>query len=60
MKKILFISCMIILTACNNKSGESGAAGTEQDTTMKSIDSSAIINNATQLPRDSTATGVQH
>ncbi len=53
----LFILLLAGLGACNN----GGRAGTRAgDTIMRGIDSSQLINNRTNLPYDSTATGVTH
>lgn len=57
MYRIFFV-IFLLLAACNdtelqNRDGPS-------DTTMQSIDSSALINEDSRLPRDSTATGVPH
>lgn len=57
MYRILLVF-LLLAAACNNT--ELQSTGNRSDTTMKSIDSSAIINEDSRLPRDSTATGVQH
>ena len=50
----------IVLCGCSDEGSNTVTYDTKTDTSMKSIDSSAIINDTTLLPRDSTATGVQH
>ena len=49
---------LLLLGACNNTDLQQTRSTT--DTSMKSIDSSAMINDDSRLPRDSTATGVGH
>ena len=56
--KILVYLLFVLAGSCNNTDLQNRQSGT--DTTMKSIDSSAMINENSRLPRDSTATGVQH
>lgn len=50
----------MVLCGCTGAESDRVTYDTETDTTMRSIDSSAIINDTTRLPQDSTATGVQH
>ncbi|MFN2457159.1 MAG: hypothetical protein ABR502_03055 [Chitinophagaceae bacterium] len=50
---------VLLLCSCNN-SNRTATDTKASDTTMQSIDSSAIINDATRLPNDSTTTGVTH
>ena len=57
MKKLVYLLALLAWS-CNNTELQNRSTGT--DTSMKSIDSSAIINENSRLPRDSTATGVQH
>lgn len=59
--KIVY-TILLAMALCGCSSGESDRVtyDTETDTSMRSIDSSAIINDTTRLPKDSTATGVQH
>jgi hypothetical protein len=54
----ILLACLLLAAACNNT--ELQNTGNRSDTSMQSIDSSAIINEDSRLPRDSTATGVQH
>ena len=57
MYRILLVF-LALAAACNNT--ELQTTDNRSDTSMQSIDSSAIINEDSRLPRDSTATGVQH
>ena len=50
----------LLLGSCSGGDSNTVTYDTETDTSMRSIDSSAIINDTTRLPQDSTATGVQH
>jgi hypothetical protein len=50
----------VLLSSCSGGDSNAVTYDTETDTSMRSIDSSAIINDTTRLPQDSTATGVQH
>lgn len=50
----------LVLGSCSGGESDRVTYDTETDTTMRSIDSSAIINDTTRLPQDTTATGVQH
>lgn len=57
MYRILFVY-LLLAAGCNDT--ELQNTDNRSDTSMQSIDSSAIINEDSRLPRDSTATGVQH
>ncbi len=48
---------VIVVCSCTN---DANKAGTNSDSSMKSIDSSAIINDTTRLPKDSSNVGVTH
>jgi hypothetical protein len=58
--KSMFMILLAVLGSCSDGESDRVTYGTETDTSMRSIDSSAMINDSTRLPQDSTATGVQH
>ena len=60
--KTMFIMLLagVVLGSCSGGESHRVTYDTQTDTTMRSIDSSAVINDSTPLPRDSAATGVQH
>ena len=57
MYPILFL-LLLMAASCNN--ADLQQTNSRSDTSMRSIDSSALINEDSRLPRDSTATGLQH
>jgi len=58
MKLIYLMLAGILVCGCTNDTLTN--ASTKSDSSMKSIDSSAIINDTTHLPKDSTNVGVTH
>jgi hypothetical protein len=58
MKLIYLLFAGMVTSSCTNDT--STKAGTNADSSMKSIDSSAIINDTTRLPKDSMNVGVTH
>jgi hypothetical protein len=54
--KYLFCACLFGVIAACSDSGNT--MHTANDTSMRSIDSSKMINNTSRLPQDSTATTV--
>ncbi|MDQ3682245.1 MAG: hypothetical protein M3352_04120 [Bacteroidota bacterium] len=58
MKLFYLILTLMVISSCANDASTKGKA--TSDTSMKSIDSSAIINDTTRLPKDSTNVGVTH
>lgn len=58
MKQYYFLMAVMVLTSsCNS---EADTAATKQTIENARLDSSAIINDSSRLPNDSTNTGVQH
>ncbi|MFN2438988.1 MAG: hypothetical protein ABR503_07295 [Chitinophagaceae bacterium] len=56
--KLFYLILLSIVVSCTNNASTNETKSS--DTSMKSIDSSAIINDTTKLPKDSTNVGVMH
>ena len=50
----------LLLGSCSGGDSNTMTYDTKTDTSMRSIDSTAVFNDSTRLPQDSVATGVQH
>lgn len=59
MKLLSGIMLAIILASCSDTADTQTQRSTD-NTALEGIDSSAIINDSTRLPRDSTTTTVTH
>ena len=58
MRFLKSMLAVLLLASCSDSSTRTQTIG--RDTSMRSIDSSAIINNTSRLPDDSTTTHVAH
>ena len=57
--RILLFSLVLLAAGCSD-SVETATYNNESDTTANTLNKSDIINDSSQLPKDSSATGVQH
>lgn len=57
--RMILILLVLAGLGCNDQV-ETVTYGNESDTTANSLERSRIINDSSQLPLDSTSTGVQH
>jgi len=60
MIKLLTGALLALTLASCSDAADTDSQRSADSTALKSIDSSAIINDSTQLPRDSTVTTVTH
>ena len=58
MQFLKSVLVLLLLASCSDSGTRTQTIG--GDTSMRSIDSSAIINNTSRLPDDSTTTNVAH
>jgi PBP1b-binding outer membrane lipoprotein LpoB len=58
MRNLLLYLALIVAGCSDNV--ETATYNNESDTTAKTLNKSEIINDSSQLPKDSSATGVQH